>query len=381
MTTAQAIIARPPIQPGTLQLSLEPINLDPPAADEIFVDIWATGICHTDVVLGSVPDGTLGIRYPKILGHEGSGIVRAVGSNVETIQPGDAVLLSFYSCGACEQCETGHPAYCKEFASENYIGRQHSTKIHSTGEKVFSRFFGQSSFASSAVVSKQGVVRATELLADIGELKIFAALGCGFQTGMGAIENIARAGADDVVMILGLGAVGMAALMTAKIQNCRAIVAVDRVHSRLDIARSLGATHTIDTSSPGFTTLDQALAEMLPPGVSVVIETTGVPALLKQSIKASKPRGKVVCLGIPPWDYRLSIDLTQYINSGMSIMGCIEGDCDPQKAIPQMIQWYREGQFPIDRLVQCFKATEYEQAMAAMKDGSAIKPVLVWTEK
>ncbi|KAL4867809.1 hypothetical protein BDV12DRAFT_170621 [Aspergillus spectabilis] len=378
MATTQAIVARAPSEPHTVNWSLEEIEVFAPGDGEIFVEMIATGICHTDLVLSSVPEGQFGVTYPKIVGHEGAGIVRAVGPNVHSVQLGDPILLSYYSCSSCGQCKSSHPAYCDSFAQENYIGQQGRMSIKGSGEKIWSRFFGQSSFARHSVVSEASVVNVKGILDDQDELKLFAPLGCGFQTGMGAILNYAAAGLGDAVMILGSGAVGMGSLMTAKIQNCTTIIVVDKVEARLQLARDLGATHTINTGSLGSATLKDAVWSIRPGGVSAVIDTTGVPSLLEESFHCTEKRGKFIFIGVPPYGYDFKFDVTEHINSGRSIIGCIEGDCIPGKAIPQMIEWYREGRFPIDKLIRYFEAEEYQQALATVMEGSVVKPVLVW---
>ncbi|KAJ5965127.1 NAD/NADP dependent alcohol dehydrogenase [Penicillium vulpinum] len=356
---SQAIVAREPVQLATPNWSLEEVQIGEPGDDEVLVELYAAGICHTDVLLSSVPPGAIGVQYPKVVGHEGAGVARAVGKNVHSVEVGDPILLSFDSCSTCEQCEASHPSYCDTFVPKNYFGQQESMK---TGdERIWSHFFGQSSFAQYSVASKSCVVNVKDLIQDLSELKLFAPLGCGFQTGMGAITNITQAGPDDIVMIAGLGAVGMGALMTAKITKCKAIIVVDRIQSRLELAKELGATHTIDTSAADFSTLDVAVRSLIPTGASIAVDTTGIPAIIEQSIQSTKFRGKMVLIGAPPFDYKLSFNATEHLNSGRSILGCIEGDCDPRVSIPQMIQWYREGIFPIDRLVQYFDVCDPDE--------------------
>ncbi|KAL2826292.1 chaperonin 10-like protein [Aspergillus cavernicola] len=317
-TTTQAIIARDPKDPDTVNWSLEVVDVHPPADGEILVEIRATGICHTDLVLSSVPEGTFGVAYPKVVGHEGAGVVRALGHNVESdVRLGDPVLLSYYSCGECRQCQRLHPAYCDAFPKENYTGRQGRMRIKGSsgrGEDVWSRFFGQSSFARHSVVSQTSIVNVRDLLRGEDELKLFAPLGCGFQTGMGAILNYAAVGRDDAVMILGLGAVGMGALMTAKIQHCRTIIVVDRVEARLELASDLGATHTINSACPDFGTLTDAVFEISPGGVSAVIDTTGAPALIEEAFQCIEKRGKLILIGVPPLGYEFTVDVTGHIN-------------------------------------------------------------------
>ncbi|KAL5332492.1 chaperonin 10-like protein [Aspergillus crustosus] len=375
---AKAIVAREPTTTPTW--GLEGVTVHEPGDDEVLVKITATGICHTDILLSSIPSGSpAGIAYPKILGHEGAGIIQSIGKNITTVVPGDKVLLSYYSCSSCPQCEISKPMYCTQFNSENYIGRK-STSITPTEskEETWSRFFGQSSFAEYTIAAEASVVKVNELLESDEELNLFAPLGCGFQTGMGAVANVADAGRQDVVMILGMGAVGMAALMTAKIRASRTIIAVDRFPSRLELAESLGATHTIDTTIPEFDFV-QAVREISASGVSVAIDTTGVGWLIEGAIESLAPLGKMIHIASPPPDFRLSLDVTALFTTGKTITGCIEGNCIPGEAIPQMIRWYREGRFPVDRLVAFFPAAEFGTALAQLHDGSVLKPVLTWS--
>ncbi|KAJ5946119.1 hypothetical protein N7454_002958 [Penicillium verhagenii] len=386
MTSTTAIVAREPKELMKPNWSLEQVNITAPGDDEILVEVHAAGICHTDILLSSLPTGTFHLQYPKVVGHEGAyqafcaGIARAVGKNIQSVSPGDPVLLSFNSCATCLQCQDSHPAYCDTFAQRNYLGAQETMTMSSDSEdqKIWSQFFGQSSFAKHSIVHKSSVVNAKDLIQDLDELKLFAPLGCGFQTGMGAIQNITNAGPEDVVLITGLGAVGMGSLMTAAIVGCKTVITVDRVQSRIALAKKLGATHTIDTSEPGFTSLDEAIRKIAPTGVSIAIDTTGVPNIIEQSLQATRARGKMVLVGVPPPGYKLSIDAAAHLNSGRAILGCIEGDCDPQIAIPQLIKWYREGKLPIDLFVQYFDAPDYESAIQGLKTGEVIKPVLVW---
>ncbi|KAJ5120857.1 uncharacterized protein N7515_010245 [Penicillium bovifimosum] len=378
METGNAIVAREPSQPGVVHWSFEQVEVASPGDDEILVEMYAAGICHTDIVLSSVPAGTMGIDYPKVVGHEGAGVAKAVGKNVKSVAVGDPILLSFYYCSTCQQCEASHPSYCDSFNSKNYLGQQGTMKSKTGDEQIWAQFFGQSSFAQYSTVKEASVVNAKDLIKDISELKLFAPLGCGFQTGSGAILNITQAGPKDVVLITGLGAVGMGALMTAKIAKCKTIIAVDRVQSRIDLAKTLGATHTINTSDADFSTLDLAVRDLLPGGVSIAIDTTGVPAVIEQSIQSTHARGKTVLIGVPPMDYMLNIHATTHISSGRAVLGCIEGDSDPRVAIPQMIQWYRDGIFPIDKFVEYFDAEDYSKALDSLKEGSVVKPVLIW---
>ncbi|KAJ6002996.1 hypothetical protein N7451_005543 [Penicillium sp. IBT 35674x] len=377
MTSTTAIVSHEPKELTKREWSLEEVTLTAPGDDEVLVEMHASGICHTDILLSSAPAGAFGVQYPKVVGHEGAGIARVVGKNVRSVSVGDPVLLSFSSCSACVQCQESHPAYCDTFGYRNYVGNDESMSMNSE-EKIWSQFFGQSSFAKHSIVHKSSVVNAKDLINDLDELKLFAPLGCGFQTGMGVIQNITMAVPNDTVLVTGLGAVGMGSLITAGIVGCKTIIAVDRVKSRMDLAKQLGATYTIDTSEVGFTTLDEAVRKFVATGVSIAIDTTGVPVIVEQCVQATRARGKMVIVGSPPRNWELKVRGGQHLNSGRSIMGCVLGDCNAQTAIPQLIEWYREGKFPLELFVRYFDATDYETAVHKLESGEVIKPVLVW---
>ncbi|KAL4781466.1 chaperonin 10-like protein [Aspergillus varians] len=375
---SKAIVAREPTNGPSW--NLEDIIVGPPADDEVIVKITASGICHTDLTLASIPTGTrLGVAYPRIVGHEGAGIIQAIGKNVRSVVAGDRVLLSYYSCSDCAQCNVSLPSYCSQFNIENYAGRKGPAVVSKdNNEEILARFFGQSSFAEYAIAAEASVMKVNELLQSDDELSLFAPLGCGFQTGMGAVANVAKAGPNDVVMILGMGAVGMAALMTAKIRNSKIIIALDRFPSRLELAESLGATHTINTTVPEFD-FQQAVRKISPPGASVIVDTTGVPKLIEEALASLSPLGKIVHIAPTPPGWKLSLDLTALFMTGKTITGCIEGNCIPSEAVPQMIQWYREGKFPIDKLITFFPALEFQDALDQLNNGSVLKPVLNWS--
>ncbi|KAL4881643.1 chaperonin 10-like protein [Aspergillus karnatakaensis] len=373
----KVIVAREPT--GHPNWSLEGVTIKAPSDDEVLVKITATGICHTDILLSSIPSGTpLGIAYPKIPGHEGAGIIEAVGKNITSVAKGDKILLSYYSCADCSQCQASKPMYCSDFNLENYVGRKGAAiTIKGSEEETWSRFFGQSSFAEYALAAEASVVKVNHLLESDDELNLFAPLGCGFQTGMGAIVNVANAGPDDVVLIMGMGAVGMAALMAAKIRNSKTIIAVDRFASRLESAELLGATHIINTTIPEFD-FQQAVRSISSSGASVIVDTTGVGWLIDAAVQSLSSQGKMVHVASPPPGYKLGLDISDLFMNGKTITGCIEGNCIPSEAIPQMIKWYREGRFPIDKLITFFPAAEFGSALEQLHSGAVLKPVLTW---
>jgi Zn-dependent alcohol dehydrogenase len=214
--TAKALLALEPStdhKPGS-NWDLQEISVPTTLKDgEVLVEMVASGICHTDLLTTSYPAGSPGIQYPRIAGHEGSGYVKAVGPNVtKDLKEGDPVLLSFDCCNECESCKRGHPAYCATFIPLNILGSNDVFKSKD-GKGVAGKHFGQSSFASLSVVNQASVLPARDLVKGKEDLQLFAPLGCGIQTGAGAVLNISKPGKDDRVMVMGLGGVGLSAIM------------------------------------------------------------------------------------------------------------------------------------------------------------------------
>jgi Zn-dependent alcohol dehydrogenase len=245
---------------------------------------------------------------------------------------------------------------------------------------IHGAFFGQSSFANLSIVRQCSVVNAKDLVKDKKELQLFAPLGCGIQTGSGTVINAAKAGPNDIVCILGLGGVGLSAIMAAKIQGCRGIIGVDRVRSRLALAKELGATNLIDGSNlPSGKSLTDTIRDMAEGlGPSVVIDTTGVPALIQAGLESARQMGRVVQVGSAPFEFNLEINVFSYMMRGVQYLGAIEGQAYPPEFVPKMVQWYREGKFPIDKLVKFMPAEEFEKALEEMHSGTTIKPILTW---
>ena len=244
---------------------------------------------------------------PRVLGHEGSGYVREVGAGVKVAQVGDPVLLSYAFCNNCALCKEGKTGYCVQFAQDNFGGPYNVFKAGD--EDISAQFFGQSSFAALSVVRECSVVNAKDLVKDKKELQLFAPLGCGIQTGSGTVVNAAKAGPNDVVCIMGLGGVGLSAIMGAKVQECRTIIGIDRVESRLNLAKELGATHIIDGSKlPEGKSLGDVVREHSDGlGPTVVIDTTGVADLIKAGVEFTRNCGQFIQVGTPPFEFKLEV--------------------------------------------------------------------------
>ncbi|WP_068076630.1 NAD(P)-dependent alcohol dehydrogenase [Novosphingobium lentum] len=345
--------------------TVEDVDLVEPNADEILVRLVATGICHTDL---AIIEQIMPIPLPYVLGHEGAGIVERTGSDVTGFAPGDRVVLTFNTCGACAPCTDDHPAYCQQYGLLNFYTRRPdgSATLHdAAGEPLGSAFFGQSSFATYALSSPRNTIK---VRAD-APLELLGPLGCGLSTGAGTVMNVLKPTAETSIAVFGTGAVGMSALMAAKALGAGRIIAVDRVESRLALARELGATDTIDTSKQD---LAEALTEL--GGVDQAIDTTGVPALIAAAVGALKERGTCVLLGASK-DQLVTLNILPLI-SGRVIRGVVNGDCDPAVLIPQLVDMYLAGQFPVDKLSAFYTLDQINEAVVDSNSGKTIKPIL-----
>lgn len=363
------------------QFLLEELDLEEPKADEVLVRIVATGICHTDLI---VRDQFYPTPLPVVLGHEGAGIVEAVGPGVKAIRPGDRVLLSFGACGSCPSCRGGHVAYCWHHMEMNFSGKRYSgsawdvpaplsrTTTDGRGaiscEPVNGAFFQQSSFATHAIANEANAV----VVEADAPLATLAPLGCGFQTGAGAVLNNLRPRAGASIAVMGAGSVGLAAVMAAVLAGCGTIVAVDRRKDRLDLARSLGATHAVDADEAD---VGAAVMEASRGGVEFSLDTTGNPGVLRTAVDVLQTRGVCGLIGGARLGTEASFEMTHLL-FGRTVRGILQGDSDRKTFIPRLVSLFREGLFPIDRLVSVFPFAEIDRAVAAMKAGDVIKPVL-----
>ncbi len=343
---------------------LEPVQLATPKIDEVRVKVIATGVCHTDVVardMGIAP-------FPIVLGHEGSGIVDAVGTGVSDLQVGDHVVLSFAHCGNCGHCLTGHPTVCDTFNELNFGGAMDDgTRRLAQDGKTLATFFGQSSFATYAIAKSRNAVKVDPEV----DLALLGPLGCGIQTGAGTVLNRLKPEFGSSIVIYGAGAVGLSAVMAAKIVGCQHIIAVDVHDSRLELAKELGATHTLNGKDVDVVTEVKKITDG---GSHYAVETTGVPTVVKQSLNALRSLGTVAIVGITP---EMNIDIhNDLMAEGKSMIGVIEGDSIPRVFIPQLIAYFKAGQFPFDKLVKFYDFEDINQAFEDSASGITIKPIL-----
>jgi aryl-alcohol dehydrogenase len=349
--------------------SIEAVELDEPRADEIRVRITAVGVCHTDLV---ARDGAMPFAMPAVLGHEGAGIVDAVGSAVTKVKAGDRVAITFRSCGVCTRCKGGDPAYCYTMPALNYIGMRPdgSKALSQDGAAISSNFFGQSSFATYALAYETNVLK----LPDDIPFALAAPLGCGVQTGAGGVMLALSATRGSSILVLGGGAVGLSAVMGAVIQGCATIIVVEPHAARRALALELGATHAIDPLAQH--DLAAAVRAILPHGVDYAFDTTGRPEILEATMTCLAPKGVFGIVGIPPPGAAVPGALGAVLTLGQTVRGIIEGDSEPDVFIPDLIAHWRAGRLPLEKLVRTYPFAQINEAIAAQHHGDCVKVVL-----
>ncbi|MDX3382582.1 NAD(P)-dependent alcohol dehydrogenase [Streptomyces niveiscabiei] len=349
------------VETGGAPFTFTDVTLDDPGPREAVVRMVAAGLCHTDL---GVASGGLPFPLPGVLGHEGAGIVEAVGASVTSVAPGDHVVLSFTSCGACRNCNGGHPAYCADWLPLNLLGGRRadgSATITRDGEALGGHFFGQSSFAERALVDERSLVKVDPEV----PLASIAPLGCGVQTGVGAVWNVLKPEPGSTVVVLGAGAVGLSAVMAAALSPATEVVAVDRVPERLDLARELGATRTL-TDVHG-----------LHQGADGVVETTGSTAVLRAGVDALAARGTLVVVGAPPFGTEVALDVNGLL-TGKRVVGLTLGDSETQSLVPTLVGLVKSGRLPLAKLIGTYGFEDIGQAVKDMTEGRTVKPVLLF---
>jgi aryl-alcohol dehydrogenase len=368
-TTITAAVARSHNAP----LTIETLHLDEIRPNEARVRLVATGICHTDAV---ARDGIYPTPLPAVLGHEGAGVVEQVGSAVTTVKVGDHVIMSAAYCTHCVQCRSGHAAYCENLFAEDFGGRRTSDGTTAlttpSGEQISSHFFGQSAFATHANVVESSLVPVPRDL----PLETVAFLGCGMQTGAGAILNELRPRAGSSVAVSGAGAVGLAAVMAARISGATTIIAIDLHDARLDLARELGATHTINARKAD--SLQELLAITGQRGVNYILDTTAVPKVLTNLAKALSIRGTLALVGAARPGTEAPFEVGESLVRGWTFKTIVQGSSVPQEFIPRLVALWQQGQFPVEKLTRTYALEQINQAFEDSESGAVVKPVVIF---
>lgn len=352
------------------EIKIETLELAEPKAGEALVKVVACGVCHTDA---SSIKQFIPARLPMVMGHEGVGIVEKVGPGVNGLKPGDHVVLSFPSCGVCPSCMDGKPYACADM-KELFFGGVYNdgtTRLSDeNGNEIFS-LFGQSSFADYCIVEVRHAVKVDPEV----DLKALCSLGCGVQTGAGAVLCRMKPQPGSSIAIFGAGAVGLSAVMAAKIAGCSTIIIVDLVDSRLELAKQMGATHVINGGNC------DAVATIMEitggHGVNFGLEAVGAPVLVKQMLEVLGSEGLGVLVGVTG-DAQIPVHANNLMDKNASFTGAIEGAANPQIFIPQLVSFFKEGRLPIDLMSRYYPFEQIEQAFEDSHSGAVIKPILVF---
>jgi len=352
-------------------LVIEELELDELRPNEVLVRMVASGVCHTDAI---VRDQVYPTPLPAVLGHEGAGVVERVGASVRAVEPGDHVLLAAAYCGYCARCRAGQMAYCENLFAADFGGRRPdgTTALSKDGEMISSHFFGQSSFATYANVVEESVVRIDP---DV-PLEIVAPLGCGIQTGAGSILNELKPSLNTTLVVIGTGAVGAGAIMAGKVAGCSKIIAVDIHDDRLALAQEIGATHTINTRGADLTEEIMRLTDGR--GADYVLDTTARPELLRKAADALGNRGTLALVGAAAPGTEATFEIGLSLVKGWTFKTIVQGSSVPQVFIPKLIELWRDGRFPMEKLMRNYALADINQGFADSAAGTTVKPVVVF---
>ena len=356
----------------TRPISIETIELDEPGPGEVLVKMAAAGLCHSDL---SVINGERPRVMPLVLGHEASGIVQELGPGVVGLERGDHVALVFApNCGDCMPCREGRPALCEPGFAAGAAGTLLGghRRVHRMDKSLLNHQAGVSCFAEYAVLARGSLVKIDPAL----PLDIGALFGCAVLTGVGAAINCAQMKLGSSAAIVGLGGVGLSALLGALAAGARQIVAIDKLDSKLEFARALGATHTFRADDPDLVAEVKAATKG---GVDVAIEAASVVAALETAYRITRPGGTTVTVSLPPPGATLNLPAVNLVVEERTLKGSFLGSAVPQRDLPRYIALYFAGRLPIDKLVtHRIKLDEINLGFDRLANGEAIRQVIIF---
>jgi len=352
-------------------LRVEDVDLDGPRDGEVLVRIGAAGVCHSDY---HFMKGDLSIGLPCVLGHEGAGVVEEVGRGVASVKPGDHVVLLFRpNCGHCEFCSQGRPALCWMAGQLRNTGRllDGTSRLSSAGAEI-KHFLGVSCFAERTVVPEQGVVPIPE---DV-PMEVAALVGCAVMTGVGAVMNTAHVTPGAAVLVVGAGGVGLNCVMGAALVGAHPIIVADLIDAKLETAMDFGATHAVNVRTRD---LVEAVRELTNgEGVDYYFEAIGSPTAMTQAFQSLRRGGVATAVGIAPAGSELSINAGELVYQEKTLKGSYYGSTRPQADMPRLLQLYRAGRLPIDRLIsRRYPLEQVNEAYDALIAGEVARSVLI----
>ncbi len=351
-------------------LAIETVELPAPAAGEVLVQIRAASICHSDL---SVVNADRRWPLPIVPGHEASGLVADTGPGVDSVEPGDRVALVFLTqCGTCSRCVEGKPHLCERGTLANREGRliTGGPRLRS-GSEAIHHHMGLSAFAEYALVSEKSLVRIPADL-DFVEASLF---GCVVMCGAGTALYSGAVQPGESVAVLGLGGVGLAAVMGAKLAGATRIIAADDHAAKKELSLALGATDFLAGDGAG-----RAIRELLPQGVDAALDATGTVAGFQQALEATRRGGRTVSVSLPEAGAQFTFSLSRLVAEARTVTGSYIGSCIPSRDIPAFIQMYRQGRLPVDRLIsRTLNLEDINEAMDRLAAGEVVRQVIVFS--
>ena len=349
--------------------SVHDVDIDDPRPGEVRVQLVACGVCHTDAV---ARDGDLPFPLPGVLGHEGVGRVEAVGDGVSSVSVGDPVLLGWPWCGSCRNCLAGQPRYCLQLGPLLIGGGREdgSTALRQPdGSSLHSHFFGQSSFARHSIVGERALVP----VQTSAPLETVGVLACGIATGAGAVLNLLTLRPGSSLVVYGAGAVGLAAIMAARLTPATTIVAVDPNSARRELACRYGATEAVDPR--GADDVIATVQEICGGPADAALDCTGILPVLRQAIDSVGMLGTAVLIGAAPAAAEFRADHLSTL-WGKRIVGTLGGESQSARFVPALLELHDQGRFPFTDLIEYFTLDQANEAVAASHSGDVVKPVL-----
>lgn len=351
-------------------LEVTEVELAPPGPGEVLVRVVAAGLCHSDL---SIINGDRPRRTPIVLGHEAAGVVEALGEGVTDLAPGDHVILVFVaSCGHCEPCSEGRPVLCEPAGAANVAGTLlgGGRRLSYQGETI-DHFIGVSAFAEYAVLSRRSLQKIDKEL----PLEIAALFGCAVMTGVGAVVNTSQVRPGQSVAVVGLGGVGLSALMGALAAGASRVVAVDLAEDKLALAMALGATDVINA---GHEQAVEQLRDLTGGGVDHALEMVGSAKALEFAYKVTRRGGTTVTVGLPASSQNFTTPVWRMVAEERTLKGSYLGSCVPRRDIGRFVSLYRNGRLPVDRLLTGkLTLDQINEGFDRLQRGEAIRQVIV----